>query len=377
MTSYQKIDRNPFPGPTGFPGITLHRTERDQKDAPIVSDRDLIPRHTRLLRVDPASPDSDILREAAETILRGGLVAIPTETVYGLAANAWDDSAVKSIFATKKRPSINPLIVHVADEVMVKSVVAAWPPMARELAAKFWPGPLTLVLPKAATLPDAVTAGGSTVAVRWPTHAVALGVIRAAGVPLAAPSANLSGELSPTRADHVLRSLAGRIDLILDAGPTTAGIESTVIDLTHSPPRLLRPGPISVAQIEAVIGPLARLKFPAETLDAVLPSPGMLARHYAPRTRLEIVAAEHLRFRTAELTGQGERVGTLCSTVGSDWDQNVVRLSCDAVEFAARLFEVLHDLDGRGLTVLLVERPPDTDDWLAVSDRLARAATPA
>ena len=138
MTSYQKIDRNPFPGPIGFPGITIHRTERDWKDAPIVSDRDLIPRHTRLLRVDPASPDSDTLREAAETILRGGLVAIPTETVYGLAANVWDDSAVKSIFAAKKRPSINPLIVHVADEVMVKSVAAAWPPMARELAATFW-----------------------------------------------------------------------------------------------------------------------------------------------------------------------------------------------------------------------------------------------
>ncbi|HTU92605.1 MAG TPA: L-threonylcarbamoyladenylate synthase, partial [Gemmataceae bacterium] len=249
---------------------------------------------TDVVAVDPAVPKAEALAEAARVLRGGGLVAFPTETVYGLGANALDASAVARIFAAKGRPANNPLIVHVANAGEARNVVADWPASAALLAEYFWPGPLTLVLPKRDTVPDVVTAGGPTVAVRVPAHPVAQALSRAADLPIAAPSANRSTELSPTRAEHVLRGLDGRIEMLLDGGPTSGGIESTVLDLTATPPRLLRPGLIGVAEIEAVIGSLARvcsLTVAVQNSPQPLPSPGMMPRHYAPRTPLECVEA--------------------------------------------------------------------------------------
>src|SRR5262249_36156982 len=224
-------------------------------------------------------------------------------TVYGLGANALDERAVAPIFDVKGRPANNPLIVHVGDEAGLSRVFAVWPESAQRLARQFWPGPLTLVLPRGPEIPAIVTAGGPTVAVRMPAHPVARGLICAAGVPLAAPSANRSGELSPTCADHVARGLSGRIEMILDAGPTQVGIESTVLDLSVTPPRLLRPGHVSRSEIEATIGPIEVWDSITDALTA-LPSPGLLAKHYAPRTPMECLAGSQERVR--ELLKRGE-----------------------------------------------------------------------
>src|SRR5262249_50409804 len=202
---------------------------------------------------------------------------------------ALDASAVARIFAAKGRPANNPLIVHVAESAAARQIAAEWPDAAALLAERFWPGPLTLVLPKRDIVPGGVTANGPTVARPVPAHPVALALLRAAGIPLAAPSANRSTELSPTRAEHVLRGLDGRIDVLLDGGPTAGGIESTVLDLTANPPRLLRPGLIGVAELEAVLGSLAFVTSACHEATRSLPSPGLLPRHYAPRTPLECV----------------------------------------------------------------------------------------
>src|SRR5690242_6187855 len=258
-----------------------------------------------VLRVDAAA-----LARAAAVLRGGGLVAFPTETVYGLGANALDPAAVARIFAAKGRPATNPLIVHVAEAAEAVRVAAAWPEAAARLAERFWPGPLTLVLPRRDTVPDAVTAGGPTVAVRVPAHPVARALIRAAGVPVAAPSANRSTQVSPTRAAHVLTGLDGRIDLLLDGGPTAGGLESTVLAVTASPPRLLRRGLVRPGEIEAVVGALARSGPVAAATGQVLPSPGMLGRHYAPRAVLQCVEGSG-RDRVRDLQGTGLRVGWL------------------------------------------------------------------
>jgi L-threonylcarbamoyladenylate synthase len=211
-----------------------------------------------ILRVDPYTPAADAIAHAAHVLQEGGLVAFPTETVYGLGANALDPAAVAKIFAAKGRPATNPIIVHIATIDEASALAGAWPDVAQQLADRFWPGPLTLVLPKQAHVPDLVTAGGATVALRMPAHPVALALLRACGFPLAAPSANRSSELSPTLPEHVLRGLADRIDLLLDAGPTSGGLESTVLDLTTQPPRLLRPGLVTIAELEALLGPIVR-----------------------------------------------------------------------------------------------------------------------
>jgi L-threonylcarbamoyladenylate synthase len=327
---------------------------------------------TCVLSIDPVHPERDRLREAAAVLRAGGLVAFPTETVYGLGANALDEDAVRRVFAAKGRPTANPLIVHVTDETMVRELVADWPTAARALAGRFWPGPLTLVLPKGDAVPDVVTAGGSTVAVRAPGHPVALALIREVGVPLAAPSANRSGQLSPTRAEHVLAGLDGRIDLILDGGPTPNGIESTVLDLTTPRPTLLRPGPIGIGDLEAVVGQVERQMGISR---GPLPSPGLMPRHYAPRTPLELHRREALPARIADLEGKTEhfRVVFLGDGVGSE--QKRIALPADPDAYAARLYDVLHHLDSLGLSRILVELPPDTDPWMAVRDRLIRAAT--
>jgi L-threonylcarbamoyladenylate synthase len=311
---------------------------------------------TVVYAADPASPET--IRRAAELLRGGKLVAFPTETVYGLGANALDAEAVARIFAAKGRPATNPLIVHVADEAHVSTVAAQWPEAARKLAAAFWPGPLTLVVPRSAAVPDAVTAGGATVAVRSPAHPVAQALIAAAGVPIAAPSANRSGELSPTTAAHVRQSLDGRIDLILDGGACPGGLESTVVDVTGPRVRLLRPGLVTVAQLEAVAGPVEL----AAPVEGPLPSPGMLSRHYAPRTRLECAEGEaEADFLAGVYETAGLRVAKL-------------RLAGTPSEVAARLYAELHSLDDAGYDRIIVALPADTDDWRAVRDRLTRAA---
>jgi L-threonylcarbamoyladenylate synthase len=257
-------------------------------------------------------------------------------------------------------------------------VASAWPEAVARLAERFWPGPLTLVLPRRDEVPDAVTAGGPTVAVRLPAHAVARALIRAAGVPVAAPSANRSAQLSPTRAEHVLTGLDGRIDLLLDGGPTAGGLESTVLDVTAAPPRLLRPGLVTPAEIEVVLGGISRGAPAGAAPGEPLPSPGMLRRHYAPRTVLECVEDDG-RARVEELRRDGVSVGwvTLGDVPGPlDTGVRVVAMPRDAKGYARSLYAALHLLDAQGVGRIVVALPPDADEWLAVRDRLRRAATP-
>jgi L-threonylcarbamoyladenylate synthase len=326
----------------------------------------------RLTGADDSAP----LARAAAVLRRGGLVAFPTETVYGLGANALDAEAVAGIFAAKGRPATNPLIVHVADAQAARALVRAWPAAAHQLAEHFWPGPLTLVLPRNEGVSDLVTAGGPTIAVRVPAHPVALALLRACGLPLAAPSANSSMQLSPTRAEHVLHDLAERIDLVLDAGPTRGGLESTVLDLTTEPPRLLRPGLIPPAALEAIIGSIARHAAAADRATP-LRSPGQMERHYAPRTRLETApapAVAHVR----RLLTQGLRVGWLTWS-DAPCPEGVLRvvLAADPVGYAAEFYEALHRLDRAGLDRIVVDLPPAGEDWLAIHDRLRRASASA
>jgi len=242
-------------------------------------------RPTLFLKAD----EQGILR-GAEVIRAGGLVAFPTETVYGLGADALSDSAVARIFEAKERPRGNPLIVHLADAAVLESVAARVPPRARDVAARFWPGPLTLVLPRASTVPLITTGGLDTVAARVPSHPVALALIEASGRPIAAPSANRSGRPSPTRAGHVRDDLDGRIDMILDGGPTPVGVESTVLDMTTEPPMLLRPGGVTLEQLRDCLGEVAVLKGDDE--EATGRSPGLRYRHYAPRAQVIVVDRE-------------------------------------------------------------------------------------
>jgi L-threonylcarbamoyladenylate synthase len=328
---------------------------------------------TKVLKADAAA-----IGEAADLIRRGGLVAFPTETVYGLGANVLDAAAVHRIFEAKGRPATNPIIVHIGS-VNQLAVLTNLPPVVElrlnKLTERFWPGPLTLVLPKAAAVPEIVTAGGPTVGVRAPAHPVALALLRDAGVPLAAPSANRSTELSPTTAEHVLRSLDGRIDLILDGGPTSGGIESTVLDLTTEPPRVLRPGLVTPGEIEAVMGPIRWPQAPvAHAPSLPLPSPGMMQKHYAPRAPLELVDGDG-RSRAAVLTSGGQRVGWL-TWPGTPEVVGPVRIDMpvEPARYAAKLFAVLHDLEMAGVARIVVARPPDGEDWLAIRDRLRRAS---
>jgi L-threonylcarbamoyladenylate synthase len=326
---------------------------------------------TIVLIVDTASPSAQALLHAAEVLQAGGLVSFPTETVYGLGAAALDAAAVKRIFQAKGRPSHNPVIVHVGDIAGARAVAADWPEAAQRLAGRFWPGPLTLVVPRQPIVPDIVTAGGPTVAVRAPAHPVARGLLQAAGISVAAPSANRSARLSPTRAEHVLSDLDGRIDLLLDGGPCPGGIESTVLDVTTSPPRLLRPGLVEQAELEAAIGPV--LPGPAAP-GAALASPGMLSRHYAPRTTLECVQGQGGE-RIRALCGEGRRVGWLVFHDERDVPRGVDirRLPSDPAGYAAQLYAALHELDVAGLDRIVVEVPPDEPAWVAVRDRLRRA----
>ncbi|MBY0528531.1 MAG: threonylcarbamoyl-AMP synthase [Gemmataceae bacterium] len=332
---------------------------------------------TEVIQVNSVEPDAAAIARAAAVLRQGGLVAFPTETVYGLGANALDANAVARIFAAKGRPPINPIIVHVTDAIQAQQLATAWPDSAQRLADRFWPGPLTLVLPRREIVPDIVTAGGPTVGLRVPAHSIARALLAAADVPIAAPSANPSTGVSATRAEHVLRGLGDRIDLLLDGGPTSGGLESTVLDLTTTPARLLRPGLITAAEIEAVIGPVARRGGQASAESETLRSPGLLARHYAPRTVLECV--EEGSNRAVELCRLGLRVGWLAFGKTQTLQHEglfVVLMERDPARYAADLYAQLHALDEAGVDRIVVTLPPDSEAWTAVRDRLRRASSP-
>ena len=334
----------------------------------------------RYLTVDPERPDANIVRRAADVLRRGGLVAFPTETVYGLGANALDATAVAKIFSAKGRPSYDPLIVHVLNAAGARSVARAWPEAADRLAAAFWPGPLTLVVPKEAVVPDIVTAGLDTVAVRVPSHPVARAILEAASVPVAAPSANRFTEVSPTRAEHVARTLGDRVDLIIDGGPTTVGIESTVVDVSGERPTVLRPGTIPIPDLAAALGALDIAVATADS-GAATPrrSPGMLDRHYAPRARLQLFddrsrgGAAHT---AAEHAAAGDTVGAMLLTSLDTPVRHALAMPNDPAGYARALYHALHTLDAAGCDLIFVEAVPDTPAWAGVRDRLVRAAHP-
>ena len=292
------------------------------------------------------------IKEAAERIRAGEVVAFPTETVYGLGANALDAAAVAKIYELKGRPASSPLIVHVASIEMARTLVSQWPPVAEELACRYWPGPLTLVLPKASAIPDIVTAGLPTVGVRVPDHPLALALIREAGVPLAAPSANRFMGLSATTAEHV-RETFGDAVTVLDGGPCQVGIESTVVSIDAGKITLLRPGMISIEDVERASAPSA---------DAAHPAPGMHPRHYSPRTLLVL---------SSEPDPRGAYVWATIPARAA----HSVQMPSTPEAYAARLYGVLHELDREGWPVISVEPPPDTVEWAAVRDRLQRAAS--
>jgi L-threonylcarbamoyladenylate synthase len=297
-------------------------------------------------------PSDDELARAAQIIRQGGLVAFPTETVYGLGANALDPEAIARIYQVKRRPLASPLIVHVSDEAMARTLTADWPEAAHILARRFWPGPLTLVLKKAEIVPDLVTAGLDSVAVRVPHHRVALELIRRAGVPIAAPSANRFTEISPTTAAHVRNSLGDTVDMILDGGPTEVGIESTVASLRRDPPIVLRPGMISQQELEEATGVVWDV---AEDTPQIMESPGQHARHYAPRTPFYVFKS---RFETPP--GRGL----------------VLDLPPEREAYATNLYAVLHAADDEGWDWIAVVEPPDKPEWAGIRDRLRRASSP-
>ena len=331
---------------------------------------------------DQPPPETDLaLDRAAELLRHGSLVGIPTETVYGLAADALDAEAVQGIFRAKERPASNPLIVHVADAAMARSLAGAWPEAAERITKALWPWPVTVVVPKGAMIPAIVTAGGATVALRCPAHRLARRLIERSGIPLAAPSANRSEQVSPTTAHHVLESLGGKVGLILDAGPCDRGIESTVIDCTVTQPRILRPGPLSRGALEAAVGgPVARLGSAEQSHEATQPSrsPGTRLRHYCPQTPLELPADPVAR--VAELLAAGKRVGWLVLAVdvagplAGSRDLVAVPMPTTAEGYARQLYATLHALDHRQLDRIVADPPPADEAWQAVRDRLSRAA---
>ena len=330
---------------------------------------------TQVIRLDPDLPQQEAIDLAASIIRAGGLVALPTETVYGLGADAMNESAVQKLFEAKGRPADNPLIVHVCSRDMLDLVAGDISETAHQLIDRFWPGPLTLVLKRKPEVAPSVSAGLPTVAVRMPKNKIALGLIRSAGTPIAAPSANASGRPSPTTAAHVLEDLGGRIDLILDGGPTSIGIESTVLDVTIDPPMILRPGAITREMLTEVIGSVEQ----ATSGGEIRRSPGTRHRHYSPRARVLLVEHE-----------TGERIEQLCQRhlnegrVGfightpipiNDSNFKAIILDANAEAYARSIYSALRELDQTGTRVIIVEGISEEGAGAAVMDRLRRAAS--
>jgi L-threonylcarbamoyladenylate synthase len=325
----------------------------------------------RVIAVDPQAPRQDSIDEAAEVLRRGGLVVFPTETVYGLGAHALWPKSVRRIFEVKGRPSVHPLIVHVPDIESARALASEWPDVAEDLGRRFWPGPLTLVVPKHRDVPPEVTAGLDSVGVRVPSHPVAQAILRAAKIPVAAPSANPFTRISPTTAEHVVKELGPGIEVVLDAGPTTVGIESTVVDVTRTPPVLLRPGVISKGDLESVVGTI-HVRDESIADGVARPSPGMSARHYAPRARVMLFEPNE-RERAIEAVQEETAGALLLSPLEARITYPIVMPS-DPAEYARRLYATLHELEARACTLILIERVPDATEWAGIRDRLERAA---
>ena len=342
----------------------------------------------------PALFDAAVKR-AAKLLRAGEVVALPTETVYGLAANALDEKAVAKIFQIKSRPANNPIIVHIASVEMAKRCVTAWPNLAEKLARAFWPGPLTLVLPCAKEIPRMVTAGGATVGVRWPSHPFIQAVIRECGFPLAAPSANLSSRVSPTNAGHVRKQLGDKISLIVDGGQSQVGIESAVLDLTVSPPQILRPGMIHAVSLEAVMGniqhPTPIISVSASTRQGrgreqasniqhpKLKSPGRLRKHYAPKARLLILSWCNDADLKSQIANRKSQIAS-CHVIAHTHipsGENLAGVSViphDAEAFARAIYAELHRCDEAGADLIVIEAPPESPEWSGIADRLRRAS---
>jgi L-threonylcarbamoyladenylate synthase len=341
---------------------------------------------TIVLPVDPNYPDPAIIDQAARVLLRGGLVAFPTETVYGLGANAFDAAAVRRIFIAKGRPASDPLIVHIAVPAQLDEVAQDISPLARELARSFWPGPLTLVLKRRLAISAHVSAGRETVAVRMPNHAVPIALAAAGGVPIAAPSANLFTHPSPTLAVHVLEDLGGRIELLLDGGPTPIGLESTVLDLTQAAPTLLRPGGVPIEALQSYISELTFNPQYHTRADETPVSPGMLLKHYSPRAELMLFTGRpdrvlaRMRATTQMAIEAGKKVGIMALDEEID---TFVALGAEIVSIGPpgdlalvgrRIFASMRELDQRGVDLMLVRGIGRTGIGLAIWDRLLRAA---
>ncbi len=331
-------------------------------------------------------PSDESIALAAEIFRAGGLVGIPTETVYGLGANAFDEKAALSIFAAKERPADNPLIVHIHDRAQLADIVADIPENARRLMDAFWPGPLTIILPRKATVPDELTAKLDTVAVRMPSHPVAMALLKACNLPIAAPSANRSGKPSPTSAKHVFDDMDGRIPLIIDGGESDVGLESTVISLVGEKPCILRPGGVTQAMLEEVIGPVdlaGSILRPLEKGEKAL-SPGMMYKHYSPDGQVTLIEGEEsavveaLRRLYAHADSEGHRACVMCFTEHvealADCHPHDIGAKGDPSEVAHRLFATLRDLDDEKMDVIFSEVVPPEGVGLAVMNRLGRAA---
>jgi len=342
---------------------------------------------TLWLRVNPKKPEIEKIQIAANTIKNGGLVAFPTETVYGLGADALNPEAVAKIFEAKERPPDNPIIVHIADKQDVYKLAREVPSSAKRLIEKFWPGPLTLILKRSSIVPDITVVGLDTIAIRMPSNKVALALIKESGTPIAAPSANLAGKPSPTEAQHVINDLAGRIDIVLDAGPTKIGVESTVIDMTTPIPKILRPGGISYEKLKSVIGsvelhPIAVAEKKMRLTKT--PSPGMKHRHYAPEAEMFVVEGEPDKVvrRIQELAAlhmaKGRKVGILATDESqSSYMADVVKSlgsRNDTETIAKNLFRLLREFDKEKVDIIIAEGITPQGLGLAVMNRLRRAA---
>lgn len=339
-----------------------------------------MPSSARVLRVDAEAPDPAHIAQAASIIRAGGLVAFPTETVYGLGANAWDTAAVDRIFRAKGRPASDPLIVHIADMAQLPQVARDVPAAVQLLAQRFFPGALTLVLRKSPRIPENLCAGLDTVALRMPDHAVARALIRAAGLPIAAPSANTFSRPSPTRAEHVLDDLAEEVDLLLDGGATRIGLESTIVSLVDEPPRLLRPGGISREALSALLPDLQYAPHFVEEMAAAVPAPGTLLKHYSPRARLLLFRGDDaavyaaMRAEIAKHSAVGLLLRQRDAEQFHDLNLPVECLGKSGKEAAERLFAGLRALDKAGVAVILARTPEERGLGLALYDRLLRAA---
>jgi len=334
---------------------------------------------TRVLTVDATHPEPGAIDEAARVLRAGGLVAFPTETVYGLGGRALDPAALARIFAAKGRPSSHPVIAHVEDVAGARALAADWSETASRLARAFWPGPLTLVVPRASHVPGAIGGGTDSIGIRAPAHGVARALLAAVGEPIAAPSANRYQGVSPTRAEHVLASL-GDVDLVLDGGACDRGLESTVLDLRGEVLRVLRPGSIDLAALRTIEPRVVDSEGAALPAGAARASPGMDARHYAPRASLRLAPSRaDALAEAAERSRRGQTVGLVLrgpSAAAPGGRRVIVRaLPEDPTGYARLLYATLHELDGLSVDSIVVEAVPEDEPWRAVADRLARAST--